>query len=140
MSDQSPALTPEYIETHRFNKWVELVTDPDNKETFSNGTRAMLVVNPSLTYAGAAHMAWEYKKKLKYMGNLIAEKRGITFEKFFTATWNKFVKSDKEGWWDRVNMMAKFVEEDKVPETQVNIISKDMNVEFIGGENTNGKS
>ena len=110
-------LTEDYIETYRFNKWVECFTDASNPKTFGNATQSTLAVYNTTNYSSAAKIGSDNYKKVKYLGRAMFENmkdekgRPMSFKNVLTTVFNKMQKSDNPGWFDRFNMMVNYVDE-----------------------------
>ena len=111
------ALTTEYVETYKFNKWVEYFTDINNPKTFGNATQSTIAAYPNMSYGSAAVIGSDNFKKVKYLGRAMFESmkdekgRPMGFKSILTLLYNKMQKSDNPGWFDRFNMAVKYVDE-----------------------------
>ena len=106
-----------HFDTHRFDEWVRYYTDKNNPKTYGNGTQSVFAAyGTHITYSCAGHMATENKKKFKYMRSMIADKEGITFDKFVKVAWAHYLKTGREGWYDRVKEVTGF--DELLPQTE----------------------
>lgn len=102
-------ITPEYRESYKYDKWLQYFTDRNNPKTYGNGVQsALLAYGANITYQSANKIAIDNKKKFKYFRSVIAEKEGITFEKFMKTAWMHYLKSGKAEWFDKVANVTGF--------------------------------
>jgi hypothetical protein len=106
-----PALTIEYVETYKFNKWVEYFTDDKNPKTFGNATQSAIAAYPNQTYATAAQSGHSNIRKYKYLSTMIGEKLGLTLDKMLKIGANKMMKSDNPRWWENMMLTLGYTEE-----------------------------
>ena len=59
------AVTPEYIETLKYQRWVEAFLNKDDPETYGNATKSALKVYRSSSYNVAAQIGFQNLKKYK---------------------------------------------------------------------------
>lgn len=114
-NNKSVAVTPEYIETYKFEKWVEYYTDDKNPKTYSNAIQSVFAAyGTNMTYGAASNIAVDNNKKFRYMRRAFAEKAGFTFDKFQKMTIAKFAKGNDPRWYDKVKEVTGF--SDLIPE------------------------
>jgi hypothetical protein len=105
------AVTPEYVETYKYSKWVECYTNEKNPKTYSNGIQSVFAAyGGTMSYGAASNIAVDNMKKFRYLRQHLAEKAGFTFEKFQKATISKFLHSDKSDWYGPVKEVTGFDE------------------------------
>lgn len=92
------ALTPEYRETMKFEKWCEHFFNKGDKETYLNATKSALRVYNTEKYFNAAAIGHQNYKKLQNLRATIADAEGFGVGEYIKIAIAKAMAGDYSDW------------------------------------------
>lgn len=92
------ALTPEYKETLKFEKWCEHFFNKADKETYGNATKSALRVYNTEKYHNAAAIGHQNYKKLQHLRQTLADGEGFGVGEFIKIAIAKAMQGEYSDW------------------------------------------
>jgi hypothetical protein len=86
-------------------KWVELFTDPKNKETYGNRTESAMQAYNCKSRHDAGNIGYQNYKKLGGLASVFVENKGITIEKIMTVLATRAITSENPRWFEMFTEM-----------------------------------
>lgn len=114
-----------YKESFKFDKWVSLVLDQNNKRTFGNFTQGAITAysldEKDITqYNMASAIGSQNYRKLKDIASLTLQKKGVTFGFLIDVLMAKMHSSQSSTWWEIVMEMMGYRDRAQVNVNQYN--------------------
>lgn len=113
------ALTPEYKETIKFQRWCKAFLDPKSS-TYGNATQSALQVYNTVDYNTAGVIGHDNLKKLKVVGKQIAENEGLNYKELMKIGMAKMMKESYDTWEKFMIRIGYFDPPTQAPTNQIN--------------------
>lgn len=84
----------------KLKKWVQLFTDPKNKQTYGNRTESAMQAYNCKDRIVAASIGYQNFRKLQGLASIFVENKGITIEKLITVLATRAITSENPKWFE----------------------------------------
>ncbi|MGH7204383.1 MAG: hypothetical protein ACREHC_08110, partial [Candidatus Levyibacteriota bacterium] len=89
----------------KLKKWVQLFTDPKNKETYGNRTESAMQAYNCKNRHDAGNIGYQNYKKLGGLASVFVDDKGITIEKLLTVLATRAITSENPKWFEMLTEM-----------------------------------